>query len=162
MVLILFWKRFLLKKAPFKNEKNFGETSRLLARDNINFDALCEYARDAAHAAINKKLDKSQLIFTKNDSGSNDVSMFDFTSLYQAVNSSRIVEKRGHKLFLSLVGDSLVMALFFDPFGWSSSFLLVMNNKNELEIVHIVRLYEVIFGNEFCKNGCFKNNSISQ
>ena len=69
---------------------------------------MCDYARDAAHAAINKKLDKSQLIFAKNDSGSNDVSMFDFTSLYQAVNSSRIVEKHGHKLFLSLVGDSLV------------------------------------------------------
>ena len=69
---------------------------------------MCEYARDAAHAAINKKLDKSQLIFAKNDSGSNDVCMFDFTSLYQAVNSSRIVEKHGHKLFLSLVGDSLV------------------------------------------------------
>ena len=57
---------------------------------------------------INKKLDKIQLIFAKNDSGSNDVSVFDLKSLYQAVNSSRIVEKRGHKLFLSLVGDSLV------------------------------------------------------
>jgi len=89
-------------------KKNFADTNRLLERDNVNFDALCEYARDAAYAAINKKLPKSQLTFSKNDSGQNDVSMFDFTSLYQSVNSSRIVEMKGHKLFLSLVGDSLV------------------------------------------------------
>lgn len=34
--------------------------------------------------------------------------MFDFTSLFHAVNASRIVERHGKRLFMALVGDSLL------------------------------------------------------
>lgn len=34
--------------------------------------------------------------------------MFDFTSMYAAENASRVVEKRGHRLLMTLVGDSLL------------------------------------------------------
>lgn len=34
--------------------------------------------------------------------------MFDFTSLYHAVNASRIVERHGKQIFMALVGDSLL------------------------------------------------------
>ena len=34
--------------------------------------------------------------------------MFDFTSLFHAVNASRIVERNGKRLLMALVGDSLL------------------------------------------------------
>jgi hypothetical protein len=34
--------------------------------------------------------------------------MFDFTSLFHAVNASRIVERNGKQLLMALVGDSLL------------------------------------------------------
>ena len=34
--------------------------------------------------------------------------MFDFTSLFHAVNTSRIVERHGKQIFMGLVGDSLM------------------------------------------------------
>jgi hypothetical protein len=34
--------------------------------------------------------------------------MFDFTSLFHAVNASRIVERNGKQILMGLVGDSLL------------------------------------------------------
>ena len=34
--------------------------------------------------------------------------MFDFTSLFHAVNASRIVERNGKQILMALVGDSLL------------------------------------------------------
>ena len=34
--------------------------------------------------------------------------MFDFTSLFHAVNASRIVERHGKQILMALVGDSLL------------------------------------------------------
>jgi hypothetical protein len=34
--------------------------------------------------------------------------MFDFTSLFQAENSSRFLERKGKRLLLALIGDSLL------------------------------------------------------
>lgn len=34
--------------------------------------------------------------------------MFDFTSLFAAENSSRVVERHGRKLLVTIVGDSLL------------------------------------------------------
>jgi hypothetical protein len=53
------------------------------------------------------------LNFAKNHNGQPDVAMFDFTSLFQAENSSRIVERNNKKLFMSLVGDSLLEVRYF-------------------------------------------------
>ena len=43
-----------------------------------------------------------------NHYGHPDVAMFDFTSMYAAENACRAIERKGHKLLLSLVGDSLL------------------------------------------------------
>lgn len=46
--------------------------------------------------------------FATNHYGEPDVSMFDFTLLYQAENSSRITVRGGNKLLTALAGDSLI------------------------------------------------------
>ncbi len=80
----------------------------MLDKSNVSFLKLSDYAKDAAFIAINKKLPKDELKFAKNQYGNPDVSIFDFTSLYQSVNSSRFIEKNGKLLLVSLVGDSLI------------------------------------------------------
>lgn len=50
--------------------------------------------------------------FAVNHYGQPDVAMFDFTSMYAAENASRILERRGHKLLMILVGDSLLEVHF--------------------------------------------------
>lgn len=77
-----------------------------MAKENVNFDKLCDYAKEAAYVSTNKKL--TRLDFAPNHYKQPDVAMFDFTSLFQAENASRIVERSGKKMLLSLVGDSLL------------------------------------------------------
>ena len=86
--------------------QDFADTQMLLARDNVNQDALCNYAREAADFSTNHKL--PHLDFAFNHYGQSDIAMFDFTSLFQAENASRVVERMGHKLLMCLVGDSLL------------------------------------------------------
>lgn len=78
----------------------------MLAPENVDRQALMEYARDAADFATNYQL--PSLDFAVNHYGQADVAMFDFTSMYAAENACRIMEKRGHKLLQGLVGDSLL------------------------------------------------------
>jgi hypothetical protein len=42
--------------------------------------------------------------------------MFDFTSLFHAVNASRIVERNGKRILMALVGDSLLEVNRIDLF----------------------------------------------
>lgn len=37
-----------------------------------------------------------------------DVALFDFTSLFAAENAARIVERRGKRVLMCIVGDSLI------------------------------------------------------
>lgn len=64
------------------------------------------YAREAAEFSTEYQM--MDLEFAVNHYGQPDVAMFDFTSMYAAENASRIIERRGHRLFMSLVGDSLL------------------------------------------------------
>ena len=80
-------------------------------KENVDFEKLCDFAKEAAFVSTNKKL--TTLNFAKNHNGQPDVAMFDFTSLFQAENSSRIVERNNKKLFMSLVGDSLLEVRYF-------------------------------------------------
>ena len=80
----------------------------MLDKSNVDFEKLCAYAKDAAYVTIDKKLPKDQLHFAKTHRGQPDVTMFDFTSLSQSVNSARILEKHGKPLLISMVGDSLL------------------------------------------------------
>lgn len=60
---------------------NEGDTAKLLSPENINQEALFEYARDAADFATNYQMPK--LDFAVNHYGKPDVAMFDFTSMFQ-------------------------------------------------------------------------------
>ena len=82
------------------------DTAKLLDRENVNKEALEEYARQAADFSTNYKLPHTE--FAVNHYGQPDVAMFDFTSMYAAENASRVVERNNHKLLTLLVGDSLL------------------------------------------------------
>lgn len=69
-------------------------------------EALLNYAYDAAAFSTGRKL--PNLEFAKNHKGEADVAMFDFTCMHRAENSSMVMERRGKKLLIGLVGDSLV------------------------------------------------------
>ena len=49
--------------------------------------------------------------------------MFDFTSLFHAVNASRIVERNGKRLLMALVGDSLLEVNGIDEFAGDHIFV---------------------------------------
>ncbi len=71
--------------------KNEADTAKLLAPENINQEALFEYAREAADYATNYKLPK--LEFAVNHYGKPDVAMFDFTSMFQVRLSSTLLHR---------------------------------------------------------------------
>lgn len=89
--------------------QDYADVAKLLALENINKEALTEYAREAANFSTNYSL--PQLEFAVNHYGQPDVAMFDFTSMYAAENASHVIQKNGHKLLTTLVGDSLLEVL---------------------------------------------------
>jgi hypothetical protein len=113
----------LIDKGVIKQD--FGEAVQLLAKENVNFDKLCEYAKEAAYNSTNKKLER--LDFAKNHYGQPDVAMFDFTSLFQSENASRILERHGKRLMLALVGDSLLEPFWPTGTGVARGFLAAMD-----------------------------------
>ena len=85
---------------------NDADTARLLASSNIDQEKLFDYAREAADFATNYQM--PSLDFAVNHYGKPDLAMFDFTSMFQSDNSCRVIERRGHRLVMALVGDSLL------------------------------------------------------
>ncbi|XP_032893674.1 F-actin-monooxygenase MICAL3 isoform X3 [Amblyraja radiata] len=86
--------------------QDFGDTEKLLSRNNVNQEALLNYAREAADFSTHHLL--PQMDFAMNHYGQPDVAMFDFTSMYASENASLIREESGKRLLVSLVGDSLL------------------------------------------------------
>ncbi len=68
---------------------------------------------DTVHYATKYKL-PSTLQLAKNPNGTPDIAVFDFTSLKKSTNASRIIERQGKRLLLTLVGDSLLQVRLFD------------------------------------------------
>ncbi|XP_041860308.1 F-actin-monooxygenase mical1 isoform X2 [Melanotaenia boesemani] len=97
-------KKSLLKRGVIKQD--YGDAERLLAAANVDYEALCHYAHDAAFFSTGGKL--SDLQFAQNYAGQPDVAMFDFTCMQRAENASLVKERRGKKLLMGLVGDCLV------------------------------------------------------
>lgn len=73
-------------------------------------EALLAYAREAADFSTNYMMPHQD--FAVNHYGQPDIAMFDFTSMYAAENASQVIERRGHKLLLGLVGDTLLEVIF--------------------------------------------------
>ncbi|XP_065351605.1 F-actin-monooxygenase Mical isoform X2 [Cloeon dipterum] len=97
------------------------DTARLLHPDNVDKEALMEYAREAADFSTQYQL--PHLEFAVNHYGKPDVAMFDFTSMYAAENASRVVERHGHRLLMQLVGDSLLEPFWPTGSGCARGFL---------------------------------------
>ena len=72
----------------------------------MNRENLLNYAREAADFCTSKQL--PHLDFAVNAQGSEDIAMFDFTSMYAAENAAMIFEMKGHRLLTCLAGDSLM------------------------------------------------------
>lgn len=86
--------------------QDYSDAEELLAPANVDHEALCLYAHDAAHFSTGGKLPDLQ--FAQNHAGRPDVAMFDFTCMHRAENASLVRERRGKKLLMGLVGDCLV------------------------------------------------------
>ena len=83
-----------------------ADPKQLLARENIDRKALEQYAVDTT--TFSTKGGLGTLEFEKNHRGENDIALFDFTSMFASENASRIVERKGKKVFLCVAGDSLI------------------------------------------------------
>jgi hypothetical protein len=94
----------LIEKGVIKQD--LADTERLLAPDNVNREALMDYAREAANFSTNYQMPDVE--FAVNHYGQPDVAMFDFTSMYAAENASKVLERNGYRLLMILVGDSLL------------------------------------------------------
>lgn len=106
-------KSSLLERGVFKDSCK-DKPEELMQKTNVNVDALLDFARDAANFCTHNAMPNLQ--FAKNSRGAEDVAMLDFSSKFEAVNASRIIERHGHQLLICLVGDSLLEVWII---GWS-------------------------------------------
>ncbi|RZC38329.1 protein-methionine sulfoxide oxidase Mical, partial [Asbolus verrucosus] len=109
----------LIEKGVIKQD--LADTERLLAADNVNREALMDYAREAANFSTNYQMPDVE--FAVNHYGQPDVAMFDFTSMYAAENASKVVERGGFRLLMILVGDSLLEPFWPTGSGCARGFL---------------------------------------
>ncbi|XP_071824191.1 F-actin-monooxygenase MICAL3-like isoform X3 [Apostichopus japonicus] len=112
-------KQSLLQKGVILED--LPETARLLGHENVNHDKLQIYARQAADFSTNGQL--PTLDFALNHYGLPDIAMFDFTSIFAAKHAACVRERHGHKLLISLVGDSLLEPFWPTGSGCARGFL---------------------------------------
>ncbi|XP_043285873.1 F-actin-monooxygenase MICAL3 isoform X2 [Venturia canescens] len=105
--------------------QDHADTAKLLAKENVNRDALMLYAREAAEFSTEYQM--MDMEFAVNHYGQPDVAMFDFTSMYAAENASRVLERYGHRLLMTLVGDSLLEPFWPTGSGCARGFLSSMD-----------------------------------
>lgn len=105
--------------------QDLADTERLLAPDNVNREALLNYAKEAAEFSTHYQL--PDLEFAVNHYGQPDVAMFDFTSMYAAENASKIIERHGYQLLMILVGDSLLEPFWPTGSGCARGFLSALD-----------------------------------
>ncbi|XP_032457373.1 F-actin-monooxygenase Mical isoform X4 [Nasonia vitripennis] len=105
--------------------QDHADTAKLLAKENVDREALMLYAREAAEFSTEYQM--MDMEFAVNHYGQPDVAMFDFTSMYAAENASRVLERRGHRLLMILVGDSLLEPFWPTGSGCARGFLSSMD-----------------------------------
>lgn len=98
-----------------------ADTERLLALENVDKEALMEYAREAANFSTEYQMPNVE--FAVNHYGQPDVAMFDFTSMYAAENASKVLDRHGYRLLMILVGDSLLEPFWPTGSGCARGFL---------------------------------------
>lgn len=80
------------------------DVQELLKRSNISHDALASFAEKAAISCSG--LQNPEVVI--NHHGEKDIALFDFTTMHECENASRIIERQGKKLLLSVAGDTLL------------------------------------------------------
>ncbi|MGH0149185.1 UNVERIFIED_CONTAM: hypothetical protein FKN15_032705 [Acipenser sinensis] len=106
--------------------KDYADTEMLLSRENVDQEALLNYACEAADFSTNHQLPK--LDFAINHYGQPDVAMFDFTCMYASENAALMRERNGHPLLVALVGDSLLEPFWPMGTGIARGFLAAMDS----------------------------------
>ncbi|XP_035759241.1 F-actin-monooxygenase MICAL3 isoform X1 [Egretta garzetta] len=117
-------KQSLLEKGVIRHD--YADTELLLSRENVDQDALLNYAREAADFSTNQQL--PSLDFAINHYGQPDVAMFDFTCMYASENAALVREQNGHQLLVALVGDSLLEPFWPMGTGIARGFLAAMDS----------------------------------
>ncbi|XP_011194493.2 F-actin-monooxygenase Mical isoform X6 [Zeugodacus cucurbitae] len=105
--------------------QDFSDPAELLASGNVSADKLLDYAREAAE--FSTKYQMPNLEFAVNHYGKPDVAMFDFTSMFAAETSCRVMVRHGHRLMQCLVGDSLLEPFWPTGSGCARGFLSSMD-----------------------------------
>jgi len=135
-------KNSLIKKGVIIQDN--PDAQQLLAPSNVSHAALCEYAKQAVDFSTHYKLPHHE--FALNHYGKEDVAMFDFTSMHAAENASRIVERKGKRLLMGIVGDTLIEPFWPTGSGCARGFLSAFDaawaarafglGKEPLDIIH--------------------------
>lgn len=117
-------KQSLLDKGVILHD--YADTELLLSRENVDQEALLNYAREAADFSTQQQL--PSLDFAINHYGQPDVAMFDFTCMYASENAALVREHNGHQLLVALVGDSLLEPFWPMGTGIARGFLAAMDS----------------------------------
>ncbi|XP_010628963.1 F-actin-monooxygenase MICAL3 [Fukomys damarensis] len=117
-------KQSLLDKGVILHD--YADTELLLSRENVDQEALLNYAREAADFSTQQQL--PSLDFAINHYGQPDVAMFDFTCMYASENAALVREQNGHRLLVALVGDSLLEPFWPMGTGIARGFLAAMDS----------------------------------
>ncbi|XP_070137022.1 F-actin-monooxygenase Mical isoform X5 [Drosophila bipectinata] len=105
--------------------EDMADPGELLAPANVDTQKLHDYAREAAEFSTEYQM--PNLEFAVNHYGKPDVAMFDFTSMFAAEMSCRVVVRKGYRLLQCLVGDSLLEPFWPTGSGCARGFLSSMD-----------------------------------
>lgn len=105
--------------------EDMADPGELLAPANVDTQKLHDYAREAAEFSTEYQM--PNLEFAVNHYGKPDVAMFDFTSMFAAEMSCRVVVRKGCRLLQCLVGDSLLEPFWPTGSGCARGFLSSMD-----------------------------------
>jgi hypothetical protein len=114
--------------------QDFSDPAELLHPNNVNTVKLQEYAREAAD--FSTKYQMPALEFAVNHYGKPDVAMFDFTSMFAAENSSRIIVRNNFRLLMGIVGDSLLEPFWPSGSGCARGFLSGMDMAYAVKLLN--------------------------
>ncbi|XP_034663760.1 F-actin-monooxygenase Mical isoform X3 [Drosophila subobscura] len=105
--------------------EDMADPAELLAGPNVDTQKLHDYAREAAEFSTQYQM--PNLEFAVNHYGKPDVAMFDFTSMFAAEMSCRVIVRKGCRLLQCLVGDSLLEPFWPTGSGCARGFLSSMD-----------------------------------
>ncbi|XP_030239865.1 F-actin-monooxygenase Mical isoform X7 [Drosophila navojoa] len=105
--------------------EDMADPAELLASANVDTQKLHDYAREAAEFSTQYQM--PNLEFAVNHYGKPDVAMFDFTSMFAAEMSCRVIVRKGFRLLQCLVGDSLLEPFWPTGSGCARGFLSSMD-----------------------------------